>query len=145
MKIPSNSQSSQKFVSQTLALSNGTQSSLLDFLGVKFYSSVTEFESLLYESSEFADTTSLISKDFLSMSSTDNDFCSRRGDTNFATRVTLFSEFAGEKFIKFGKEYAVGDELFYCQQFIFLINFKGIAGLGVSEFNVHHLCSLTSV
>jgi hypothetical protein len=47
--IPSYSQASQKFVSQTLALSNSTQASLLDFFSVKFDGAFTEFETFLDE------------------------------------------------------------------------------------------------
>jgi len=109
--IPSDSQSSQEFVSQTLALGNGGQTTLLNLLGIKLNCSLTELESLLHKRSEFTDSSSLVTEDFLSMRSADDDFCSCGRDTDFAARVALFSEFAGEEFIEFGEEDSVGDEL----------------------------------
>jgi hypothetical protein len=41
----------------------------------------------------------------------DDDFCSGGCDPDFAARVPLLSEFAGEKLVEFGEEDAVGDEL----------------------------------
>ena len=110
-KVPSNSQSSQKLVSQTLALSNGAQSTLLNLLSIKLDGSLTELESFLHKSSEFPDSTALVSEDFLSMSSADDDFGSCGSDTDFAARVTLFSEFASEEFVEFSEEDSVSDEL----------------------------------
>jgi hypothetical protein len=110
-KVPSNSQSSQKLVSQTLALSNGAQSTLLNLLSIKLDGSLTELESFLHKSSEFPNSTALVSEDFLSMSSADDDFGSCGRDSDFAARVTLLSEFAGEEFVEFSKEDSVGDEL----------------------------------
>ena len=49
----------------------------------------------------------------MSVSSTDDDFGSCGGDTDFAARVTLFSEFASEEFVEFSEENSVGDELLY--------------------------------
>jgi hypothetical protein len=92
-------------------LSNGGQTTLLDLLGIKLNGSLTELESLLHKSSEFADSSSLVPEDLLSMRSADDDFCSRGRDTDFAARVALFSEFAGEEFIELGEEDSVGDEL----------------------------------
>jgi len=109
--VPSYGQTSQKFVSQTLALSNGAQTSLLELLGIEFDCTVTEFESLLDEGGELPDTTSLVSKDFLCVGSADDDFGSGRSYTDFAARVALFSEFAGKEFIEFGEEDSVGNEL----------------------------------
>jgi len=85
----------------------------LHLLGIKFDSALTEFKSLLYESSEFTDSTSLVSEDFLCVGSADDDFSSGRRDSDFTTRVTLFSEFTSEKFVEFSVEDSVGDELGY--------------------------------
>jgi|SRR5271170_8139363 len=109
--LPSNSQSSQKFVPQTFALSNGTQTSLLNLFGIKFNSSFTEFESLLHKSSEFTDSAAFVTEDFLCMSCTDDDFGAGWSDTNFAARIALFSEFPSEELIQFGEEDAIGDKL----------------------------------
>jgi hypothetical protein len=85
----------------------------LNLLGIKFNCSLTELESLLHKSSEFTDSTTFVSEDFLSMSSADDDFGSCGRDTNFAARVTLFSKFASEEFVEFSEEDSVGDELVY--------------------------------
>lgn len=84
---------------------------MLNLLSIEFDSSLTELESFLHESGEFTNSTSLVSEDFLSMSSADDNFGSCGSDTDFAARITLFSEFAGEEFIEFGEEDSVGDEL----------------------------------
>jgi hypothetical protein len=83
----------------------------LNLLSIKLDRPLTELESFLHKSSEFPDSTTLVSEDFLSMSSADDDFGSCGRDTDFAARVTLLSEFAGEEFVEFSKEDSVGDEL----------------------------------
>jgi hypothetical protein len=83
----------------------------LNLLGVKFYSSVTEFESFLHEGSQFANSTTLVSKDFLCVGSADDNFGSGRGDSDFTARVTLFCEFTSEELVEFSKEHTIGDEL----------------------------------
>src|SRR5271169_1417503 len=109
--LPSNSQSSQKLVPQTFALSNGTQASLLDFFGIKFNSSFTELESLLHKTSEFTDSTTFVAKDFLRMSCADDNFGAGRSDSDFAARIALFSEFTGEELIEFSEEDTISDKL----------------------------------
>ena len=84
---------------------------MLNLLSIKFNGSLTELESFLHKSSEFTNPTSLVSEDFLSMSSADDDFGSCGSDADFAARVTLFSEFASEEFVEFSEEDSVGDEL----------------------------------
>jgi hypothetical protein len=92
-------------------LGNGAQTTLLNLLSIEFDRSLTELESLLHKSSEFTDSTTLVSEDFLSMSSADDDFGSCGRDTDFAARVTLFSELASEEFVEFSEEDSVRDEL----------------------------------
>lgn len=82
--MPSYSQTSQKFIPQTLTLSNSAQSSLLYLLRIKFHGPLTEFKSFLDEGGQFTDTTSLVSEDFLCVSCADDDFSSGRGDSDFA-------------------------------------------------------------
>lgn len=41
----------------------------------------------------------------------DDDFGAGGRDADFAACVALFGEFAGEEFVEFGKEDAVGDKL----------------------------------
>ena len=84
---------------------------MLNLLGIKFDSSLTELESFLHKSSEFTNSTSFVSEDFLSVSSAYDDFGSCGSDTDFAARVTLFSEFPSEEFVEFSEENSVGDEL----------------------------------
>jgi hypothetical protein len=83
----------------------------LNLLSIEFNSSLTELESLLHKCSQLTDSTTLVSEDFLCMGSADDDFGSCGSDTDFAARVTLFSEFASEEFVEFSEEDSVGDEL----------------------------------
>jgi hypothetical protein len=92
-------------------LSNGTQASLLNLFGVKFDSSFTELESLLHKSSELTDSTAFVAKDFLCMSCTDDNFGAGRSDADFAARIALFSEFAGEELIEFSEKDTISDKL----------------------------------
>jgi hypothetical protein len=65
----------------------------------------------LHEGSEFTDTTTLVTKNFLGMCCADNDFSSGGGDADFTAGIALFGEFPGKEFVQFGKENAVGDKL----------------------------------
>ena len=80
-------------------MSNGAQTALLNLFSIKFDCSFTESESFLNESSQFTNSTTLVSKDFLCVGSADNDFGSGRGDSNFTARVTLLCELASEKLV----------------------------------------------
>jgi hypothetical protein len=109
--LPSNSQSSQKFVPQTFTLSNSSQPSLLNFFGIQLDNSFTELESLLNKSSELTDMTAFVVENFLHMSCTNDNFGTGRSNMDFAARIALFSEFAGEELIEFSEEDAISDKL----------------------------------
>jgi hypothetical protein len=65
----------------------------------------------LHQGSQLADATALFTEDFLRVACADDDFGAGGGDADFAACVALFGEFAGEEFVEFGKEDAVGDKL----------------------------------
>jgi uncharacterized membrane-anchored protein len=71
--IPPNSQSTQEFVSQTFALCDCRQAAMLYLLSIQFKGIIWEFETLLNKRGEFSNPSSLLSKDFLGVRSTDND------------------------------------------------------------------------
>lgn len=73
LNIPTHGKTTEKLVSQTFTLSNGRKSTVLDLLGIQFKGIFRKFETLLHECSEFADTTTLLSQNFLGVRCTDND------------------------------------------------------------------------
>src|SRR5271156_5689568 len=81
---PTNCQSSKKLISQTLTLSNSTQSPLLYFFSIQFYTSLLELESFLNERCEFADSSAFVAEDVLCVCCADDDFCAGGGYTHFA-------------------------------------------------------------
>jgi hypothetical protein len=106
-----NGKTSKELVPQALALGNSRQTTVLDLLGVEFERVLGEFETLLDESGEFTDATTLLSKDFLGVGCTDDDLSAGVGHTDIATRVTFLSELTGEKLVKFSTENTIGYEL----------------------------------
>ena len=47
----------------------------------------------------------------MSVSGSDDDFCTSVSDTNFTSRVTFFGKFTSEEFVEFGCEDSVSNEL----------------------------------
>jgi pantoate kinase len=84
---------------------------LLHTFRIKLHRPVPKLESFLHQSGQFADSTALLAEDFLRVARADDDFGAGGGDADFAACVALFGEFAGEEFVEFGEEDAVGDKL----------------------------------
>jgi hypothetical protein len=84
---------------------------LLHTFRIKLHRPVTKLESFLHQGGQFADSTALFAEDFLRVAGTDDDFSAGGGDADFAARIALFGEFAGEEFVEFSEEDAVGDKL----------------------------------
>jgi hypothetical protein len=94
MDLPPDSQTSQKLVSQRLGLSNGTESSMLDLLGIELQRVLGELESLGNQSGQLPDPPSLLSENILSVGSTNDDLGLGVGGSNLTAGVTLLSELA---------------------------------------------------
>lgn len=80
-------------------------------LGVKLDVALREGESLGDKRAQFADTTTLLTKDGLGTGGSDDDLSALRGDTHLNTRVTILSELTGEELVQLGVEDSVSDEL----------------------------------
>jgi hypothetical protein len=104
-------EATKELVSQTFTLGDGRETTVLNFLGVQFERVLWEFETLLDEGSKFTNAAAFLSKDFLSMGSTNDDFGAGVCYTDITSRVTFFGEFTSEEFIEFGAEDTVCDEL----------------------------------
>lgn len=68
----SHGQTVEKLVSEGLALSDGGETTVLDLGGVERDTVLGELESLLDEGGEFADSSSLLAKDFLGVCGSDD-------------------------------------------------------------------------
>lgn len=75
---PTNSKTTKKLVPQTLALRNGGETPGLHLLSIKFKRVLREFESFLDEGGKFANTATLLAKDFLGMCGTDDNLHNRQ-------------------------------------------------------------------
>ena len=73
MNIPTNGESTEKFVSQAFTLSDGGKTTVLDFFSVKFQGVFREFKTFLYKSSKLANTTTFFAKNFLGVGCTNDD------------------------------------------------------------------------
>lgn len=109
--VPSNSQTSQQFVFQALALSHRTETAVHDTLSVKLHGSLDKVESFLNEGGEFTNTATFLAQDVFRTRRTDNDFCTGRSDTDFQARVAIDSQFTLEEFIEFSIENTISDKL----------------------------------
>lgn len=70
---PSNDKTSEKLVSEGLALDDGRQTTVQDLLGVELKQVFGILESLLNECDEVTDAAALLSKDFLGVGGTDDN------------------------------------------------------------------------
>lgn len=82
---PAHSQTTEELVAQALALGDSGETAVLDLLGVQLKRVLREFETLLDESSEFADATALLAKDLLGVRSTDDNL--RRSEIRQPSRL----------------------------------------------------------
>jgi len=105
------SETTEQLVSEGLALGDGGKAAVLDFLGIKLERVFGESEPFLYERRQLTNTTSLLAKNLLRVGSTDDNLGTGVGNTDFAARVSLLCELAGEEFTQFSFEYTIGHEL----------------------------------
>lgn len=63
----------EKLVAEGLALSNSRKTTVLNLFGVEFQGVFGELETLLDKSGEFTDATTLLTKNFLGVGSTDDN------------------------------------------------------------------------
>lgn len=108
---PPDRQAIQQLVPQALALRHSTQPAILHLCRVERHGVLWELESLLNKAGEFADAATLLAKDILGVRGADDDIGDGRSDTDFDAGVAFLGEFALEKFVEFGVEDAVRDEL----------------------------------
>jgi hypothetical protein len=73
INLPTNGQTVKKLELDRLTLSNGTETTVLNTLSVKFNSVLGELETLLNKCGQFTNTTTLLTKNVLCMSGTDDD------------------------------------------------------------------------
>lgn len=128
MDLPPNSETTEELVSQTFALRNCRESTVLDLFCVQFERVFGEPETLLNEGSQLANAASLLAKYFLGVSGADDDLARRYGhgrgrasgikylgacvrDTDIAARVAFLGKFTGKEFVEFGAEDTVCDKL----------------------------------
>ena len=82
---PSDSQTTDELVSERLGLSDGAETTDSDLLSVELDGALGEVESLLNDSSQFADSASLLSQNVLGPGGHDDDLCPGRGDSDLNT------------------------------------------------------------
>ncbi len=70
---PTNSKTTKKLVPQTFTLCNCGETASLNLLSIEFESILGEFESFLDEGGKLANTTTFLTKDFLSMRGTNDN------------------------------------------------------------------------
>lgn len=108
---PPDGQAVEQLISQALALSHGAQTSVLNLRGVQADAVLRELEALLDQARELADPASLLAEHFLGVGCADDDVGDGGSDADFDAGIAFFGELALEKFIEFGVEDTVGDEL----------------------------------
>jgi len=92
-----NSESIEELILEALCLSDSRQASVLDFFGVELDRVFGEFETLLDERRQLADTPTLLAKNVLRVRRPDDDLSTRRGDANLDAAIAFLAELSGEK------------------------------------------------
>lgn len=92
---PSHGKTTEELVSEGLGLGNGRETSELDLLGVKLERVLWELESLLDQSLELSDPSSLVTEDILGVGGSDDDLGSGVGHSDLTSRVSLLGELSG--------------------------------------------------
>jgi hypothetical protein len=93
--LPPDGQTSQELVPQGLSLGNCAQTSVLDLLSVEFQRVLGELEPLGDQSGQFPDPPSLLSKNILGVSSTDDDLGLGVSGSDLTSSVSLLGELTG--------------------------------------------------
>jgi len=101
----------EELVSEGLALGDSGETTVLDLSGVEGDGVLWELESLLDEGGKFADSSTLLSENFLGVCCADDDVgdCGCNSDLN--TRVSLLSQLALEELVQLSEEDTIGHEL----------------------------------
>ena len=73
ISVPANGKATEEFVSQTLALGDSRETTVLDLLGEELEGVFGELETLLHEGSKLTDATSLLTEDLLGVGGADDD------------------------------------------------------------------------
>jgi hypothetical protein len=107
---PADSETTEEFVTERLALGDSGETTAQDLLGVELKRVLGEFESFLNQGGEFADTATLFAEDLLSVGGTNDNLGTCVCYADFTARVTLFRKFASEEFAKFSTEDTIGDK-----------------------------------
>jgi hypothetical protein len=106
-----NRQTVEELVSEGLALCDGGETTILDLGGVEGDGVLGELESFLDQGGKFADSSSLLTENFLGVGCADDDIGDGGCDSDFDTRVSLLSQLALEELVQFCVEDTIGDEL----------------------------------
>ena len=102
--LPTNGKTTEKLVSEGLALSDGIETTVLNLLGVEFDGTLGESEPLLDERGQFTDATTLLSENLLGVGGTDDDLGPLVGDANLTSGVSLRRESPREELGKLGAD-----------------------------------------
>lgn len=100
----------EEFVSEGLALSDGGETTVLDLGGVEGDGVLWELKSLLDEGGEFANSSSLLSENFLCVGCANDDIGDGGSNANLDARVSLLSEFTLEELVQLSIENTIGYE-----------------------------------
>jgi hypothetical protein len=92
-------------------LCDGGETTILDLGGVEGDGVLGELESFLDQGGKFADSSSLLTENFLGVGCADDDIGDGGCDSDFDTRVSLLSQLALEELVQFCVEDTIGDEL----------------------------------
>jgi len=86
-------------------------------------------ESLLDEGSKFSDLETILSEDFLDLSSLDSDFSLNGGNSDFDTGITSGGQSSGKESVEFGVEDTIGNELLLLVHLLdFISSFHSLEG-----------------
>jgi len=99
-----NWKTAEQLVLQRLSLSNGTETTSTDLLGVQLDCVVVKVKALLHDGGELANASALLAQDLLGLGGQDNDLSAGGRDTHLDTTVAVFGELLGEELVKFGLE-----------------------------------------
>jgi hypothetical protein len=104
-------ESSQELELEGFGLGLGTETTVLDALGVQFDGAIGETESLLDDTGQLTDAASVLSKDVLGSGRSDDDLGTVRSGADLDSGVTVFGKLRNEQFIEFGVEDTIGNKL----------------------------------
>jgi len=109
----------EKLVLERLALSHGAETTVHDTLNIELNLTVTEAETLLNDGGKLTDALTVLTKNCLGASSTDDDLSASGSVTNLNTSKALITEHAGHELAKLAVENSI------CNKLSLLGNVKG--------------------